>query len=147
VIIIKNGQTNILLISIDCARADHLSIYGYDRKTTPYIDKLSKESVVYENAISPGGWTLPSHASMFTGTYPSKHGCHDKNHFLENELPTIAEVLNKLGYKTVGFCRNDYVSSSTGLNRGFEEYYTFHYKIRKYIKRGMHLLSRKMDKI
>ena len=78
----KNVQTNIILICIDCARADHLSIYGYDRKTTPYIDKLSKESVVYENAISPAGWTLPSHASMFTGTYPSKHGCHDKNHFL-----------------------------------------------------------------
>lgn len=122
-----NNKPNIVLIVIDAARADHFSCYGYHRTTTPFMDKIASEGILYENAISAAGWTLPSHASMFTGTYPSKHGAHNENFFLSDKLPTMAEALTKHGYKTVGFCRGDWVSNSTGLTRGFQEYYNLHF--------------------
>ncbi|MBD3287324.1 sulfatase-like hydrolase/transferase [candidate division KSB1 bacterium] len=122
-----NKKPNIILIVIDAARADHFSCYGYHRKTTPFMDKIANEGILYNNAISTAGWTLPSHASMFTGTYPSKHGAHNENFFLSDKLPTMTEALTEQGYKTVGFCRGDWVSDSTGLTRGFEEYYNLHF--------------------
>ena len=121
------SRPNIILIVIDAARADHFSCYGYRRKTTPYIDQIAGEGVLYKNAISPAGWTLPAHASIFTGTYPSKHGAHLENTVLSDELPTLAEVLMRNGYKTCGFCTNYWITEATGLSRGFSEFYDFHY--------------------
>ena len=118
---------NIILIIIDAARADHFSCYGYHKNTTPFISNIAKESVLYENAVSPAGWTLPSHSSLFTGTYPSKHGAHNENWYLSDKLPTLAEALSELGYRTAGFCRSDWVSESTGLIRGFDEFYHLHF--------------------
>lgn len=126
------SKPNILMIVIDAARADHFSCYGYPKKTSPFIDEIAAEGVVYENAISAAGWTLPSHTSMFTGTYVSKHGVHNENHVFGDELPTMPEVLQKDGYHTVGFCTNDWLSAATGLTRGFTEFYNYQFSIFKH---------------
>jgi arylsulfatase A-like enzyme len=113
---------NILLIVMDATRARHLSCYGYHRPTTPNIERFAERAVLYETAISPSGWSLPAHASIFTGLYPSKHGADDQHKYLTPEIPTMAEVLRSRGYHTCAFCYNEYVGSPTGLNRGFEEF-------------------------
>lgn len=114
------GRPNILLIVMDAARAKNLSCYGYHQPTMPRMDRFAEESVVYEQAISAAGWSLPAHASIFTGLYPSKHGAHDQHKFLEPEHLTMAELLRAQGYQTLAFCLNQYVGPATGLNRGFE---------------------------
>jgi len=133
-----NSKPNIILIVIDAARADHFSCYGYPKKTTPNIDRIAEESVLYENAISPAGWTLPAHTSMFTGTCVSKHGLHNENHIFDDKLPTLPEVLKREGYQTAGFCRNDWISDATGLTRGFSEFHNilygkFKHKLRRFV--------------
>ena len=65
-------RPNVLLIVMDTVRADHLSSYGYHLPTTPNIDRIAKQGILYENAITPGSWTLPSHATLFTGLYPAR---------------------------------------------------------------------------
>ena len=66
--------TSVLLVSIDTLRADRLSVYGYPRTTTPFLEKLAKDSVVFEKVLSPASWTLPAHASLLTGKLPGRHG-------------------------------------------------------------------------
>jgi arylsulfatase A-like enzyme len=120
---IKNapiGKPNILLITMDATRADHLSCYGYERLTAPNLDKLSREGVLYKNAYSTIPGTLPSHASIFTSMYPSKHGAH--NDFNPFKLPegnhTLAEILSERGYRTAGIIGGFFVSHSPALPRG-----------------------------
>lgn len=115
-------KPNILWIVMDTVRADHLSSYGYYRKTTPNIDKLASEGILFENAISPAPWTLPSHASMFTGMFPSKHGSDAEHLYLEDKFNTISEVLRSYGYRTFGYSNNDFVSPRTNLNQGFDNF-------------------------
>jgi len=123
----EKSRPNILFIIIDATRADHFSAYGYPRLTTPNMDRIASEGVLYENAISPAGWTLPATTSIFTGTYVAKHGVNNENHVLGNKLITMPEVLKRAGYHTIGFCTNDWISEATGLARGFNEYYRFNY--------------------
>ena len=111
---------NILWIVLDTVRADHLSSYGYFRKTTPNIDRIASEGALFENAISAAPWTLPSHASMFTGLYPSRHRADAEHLFLADEFDTIAEILHRHGYKTFGYSNNPFVSAKTNLNQGFD---------------------------
>jgi arylsulfatase A-like enzyme len=113
---------NILLIVMDATRAKNLSCYGYNRPTTPHLTQFAEQSTVYKLAISPGGWSLPSHASIFTGLFPSRHGAHDQHKFLSSEFPTMAELLNGFGYHTAAFCSNPYAGPATGLDRGFDEF-------------------------
>ena len=84
---------NIVLISIDSLRADHLGCYGYPKPTTPGIDRLASEGLRFENAVSTTSWTLPSHASMFTGLYSYTHGLVDNGLRLGDDVVTLAEVL------------------------------------------------------
>ena len=70
----NKGPPNVVIIIMDTVRQDHLSLYGYDRETTPNLEKLGRTSTVYRNAHSESSWTLPSHASLFTGLYPNVHG-------------------------------------------------------------------------
>ncbi len=111
---------NIVLIVMDATRARNLGCYGYKRPTTPHLDRLAEGGVLYEQAISPGGWSLPSHASIFTGLYASRHGADDQHKYLQPEYPTLAELLRAHGYHTLAFCENPYVGPATGLDRGFE---------------------------
>ena len=135
----KNKRPNIILISIDCARADHFSCYGHNRRTTPFIDKLTEEGVLFEKCISPAAWTLPSHASMFTGLYPSTHRADDGNYFLDNTHQTLAEALKNRGYLTLGYSRVPWVSSITGLSRGFQKFEEYFFKTSNKLKKAIFL--------
>ena len=92
---------NILLISLDACRADHLSCYGYPHKTTPHIDAVARDGVLFERAQSTNSITLPSHCSMLTGTIPPYHGAHvNRAHLDDASNLTFAEVLQANGYHT-----------------------------------------------
>ena len=117
------GAPNILLIVLDTARADHLSISGYERETTPFLRVLAGESLVYERAVSPSPWTMPAHASIFTGQYPSVHQATFAHRFLSSDLVTLAEILKKSGYATAGFSANPNVSRAFNFNQGFDDFY------------------------
>lgn len=113
----------IVLISIDTCRADYLSCYGYPRKTTPNIDDLAKEGILFENVISPVPLTLPGHASMLTGTIPPYHGVHNNTDYkLASSNVTLAERLKEAGYTTSAFISAFVLDSQFGLNQGFDTY-------------------------
>ena len=115
----KTRSPNILLIVMDTARADYLSCYGHPHPTTPVLDRLAREGVRFATAISPAEWTVPSHASLFTGTFPSRHSAVNQHRYLDGRLHTLAEVLGRRGYRTACFTNNAFISEATGLNRGF----------------------------
>lgn len=107
---------------MDAARQDHLSCYGYPLPTTPNLDRLAEEGVRFTNAISTSGWTVPTHASLFTGAFPSFHGARDGHPVLNEDLCTLAEVLRGCGYRTAGFTNVGWVAEATGLTRGFDSF-------------------------
>lgn len=113
---------NVLLISIDMLRADHVHCYRYQRQTTPHIDQLAAEGVLFENHISSTSWTLPAHAAMFTGLADSVHGCTDTDRRLPDKLVTLAERFAAAGYRTVGFYSGPFLHPAFGLGQGFEHY-------------------------
>ncbi|MEK6715283.1 MAG: sulfatase [Candidatus Omnitrophota bacterium] len=128
---IKNNRSgnlankyNVILISIDTLRADHLSCYGYERNTSPYIDEFSQRCALFTNAFSTSAWTVPAHASLFTGMYASRLGLvqSPRPGILPEEIKTLAEILNQSGYNTAGFHGGGYVSANFGFNRGFSTY-------------------------
>ena len=121
------GPPNILWIVMDTARADALSCYGYGRQTTPYLDAIASEGTVYERAFAASSWTLPSHASMFTGLLPARHGCTSERPYLPETFATVAELLSENGYRTCGYSANSYVSGSHNLARGFQRFELRHY--------------------
>ena len=122
----EKRKPDILLLVLDTVRADRLSCYGYGRPTTPHLDAFAEGGTLFERAISPAQWTIPAHASLFTGEYPSTHGTtqiYDKHS--EDQL-TLAEALHENGYLTVGFCNNPLLGIvENGLERGFEEFYNY----------------------
>jgi len=118
-------KPNIVLIVMDAVRARNMSIYGYKEKTTPMLESIRHDFTLYRNAISSSYWTLPSHASIFTGTYASKHGLVADGDSLKPSFVTMAELLHAKGYKTVALCRNPYVSGFSRLDRGFDLFYDF----------------------
>ena len=115
-----------LLVVLDTVRADRLSLYGYGRDTTPNLARLAERGVVFNEARSAAPWTLPSHASLFTGRWPHELNVSGDRP-LDGTFPTLAEFLAKHGYATAGFVGNTYFCNSWyGLNRGFfhyEDYY------------------------
>jgi len=116
-------RPNVVLITLDTTRQDRLSCYGYERPTSPNIDAFAQEATVYEDAIAPSIWSLPSHASLFTGMYPHEHGATFISPFLDNG-PTIAEQLGEKGYQTIGIAPSFVVRPSAGLDQGFESFET-----------------------
>jgi arylsulfatase A-like enzyme len=119
------GSPNVLLIVIDTGRADHFSFLGYPRKTTPEIDRLAREGTVWERAFATSSWTLPSHASIFTGRYFREHGADRQP--LDDRYTTLAEALAARGYLTAGFSANIYnVTRPVGLARGFQHWEDFY---------------------
>jgi arylsulfatase A-like enzyme len=124
----NRDRPNILLIILDTQRADHLSSYGYHRPTTPYLDSLAAEGVLFERAFAQSSWTLPSHASLFTGRLMHEHGAGNGTvRILDNRFPTLAERLSAEGYATAGFVANTFwAARHTGLARGFAHYEDFY---------------------
>ena len=114
-------RPNVLLIVLDTLRADHLSSYRYLRTTTPKIDRLARDGVLFLNASATASWTLPSHASIMTGRYVFEHQACARP--LDKRFPTLAEFLASNGYATAGFVANTfYCGTKTGINRGFATY-------------------------
>jgi arylsulfatase A-like enzyme len=111
---------NIILLVMDSVRVTNLSCYGYERPTTPNIDALAGQGTLYEQAISVSCWTLPVHASLFTGLYPLNHGVTVSKDALPDGFPTLARRLKDVGYQTACFSYNAYISSATGLDQGFD---------------------------
>lgn len=124
-------QPNLLLVSIDCLRADHVSCYGYGRKTTPALDQLAAGGVRFKRTISSSSWTLPAHLSMLTGLPVSAHGVDDDRLYSRRdkkgeaiEVPLrgvfVSEVLQSAGYATAGFFTWKYLEDQFGFGPGFD---------------------------
>lgn len=113
---------NVVLVSVDSVRADRLGLYGHPVATSPAIDALARESVVFENAITQAPWTLPAHAALFTATHPRSNRVHTTRSQLAGSLPTLAEVLTKAGYATAAVVSGPFFHRRFGLHRGFRHY-------------------------
>lgn len=119
----QNEIRRIVLISIDTCRADHFGCYGYSRNTTPNIDKLATDSVLFNHTISPVPITLPSHSTMLTGTTPLYHNVHDnENYKLSNSNVTLAEILKKNNFATAAIVSSFVLDKQFGLGQGFDSY-------------------------
>jgi arylsulfatase A-like enzyme len=124
----RGNPPNIVWIVMDTVRADHLSVYGYHRKTTANLEKLRGEATLFANAVSPSDFTLSSHGSMFTGLYPSRHGAHftpesPDGRPLAAQRRTLAEILSEKGYFTIAVAANQgYLAADFGMNQGFGVY-------------------------
>jgi len=113
---------NIVLVVLDAVRAASVSAHGYARRTTPHLERLAAEGVRFDRAISTAPWTLPAHATLFTGRYPHELSASWKTP-LDASDPTLAEVLATHGYATAGFTGNFfYTTWETGVHRGFAHY-------------------------
>jgi arylsulfatase A-like enzyme/Flp pilus assembly protein TadD len=119
-----NPAANVVFVTIDTLRADHLGCYGYKRIQTPNVDSLAADGIRFERAYTSVPVTLPSHTVIFTGTYPLLSGVHD---FAANKLnpvqPTLASVLKAQGYATAAVIGSAVLDSRFGLNHGFDFYY------------------------
>ncbi len=112
---------NVLLIVLDTVRAESMSLYGYERSTTPFLKSLAEQGAVFQWAIAPCSWTLPTYASLFTGRFQYETGVNWSTP-LGPTYPTLAEVLSSLGYATAGFVANTFCDTWSGLARGFAHY-------------------------
>jgi len=120
----RPSSPNILLIVLDTVRADHMSCYGYQRQTTPNLDRFAEDARLYTNVLSPACWTLPTHASFFTGLPVSAHGCSWAHPYLDEEFDTLAERLKAAGYQTAGLSSNGFLSKVRSFDQGFDIYWT-----------------------
>jgi len=115
--------SNVVLISIDTLRADHLGAYGYRKSVTPNVDQLAGEGIVFEHAYTPVPLTLPAHTSLLTGEYPPTNGVRDNGEALPASVPTLAERLRENGLHTAAFIGAFVLDRRFGLARGFENYW------------------------
>lgn len=119
-------KKNVIFIVLDTHRRDRLGCYGCPRGTSPNLDAFADTACLFENAISPAQWTIPSHASMFSGQYSNTHLTIQSSHSLDPYFPTLAETLRAQGYRNIGFCNNPLVGViDNGLRRGFDTFYNY----------------------
>lgn len=118
----RDARPNVVVIVMDTARPDYLSVYGHPRPTTPFLDSLAHSATRYDRAYSTSCWTLPSHASLFSGEPNEVHGTAQANTQFPADLPLAAQQLGQAGYQTAGFSNNPWISKTTGLDRGFETF-------------------------
>ncbi len=120
------NRPNVILLVLDTVRADHLPLYGYGRNTTPELAKLAEQATLFTKAVAASNFTLTTHASMFTGLYPRWHGAHPMGAAplgrpLGEPVETLAEILAREGYRTMGITANFwYVNSTFGFDQGFQ---------------------------
>ena len=114
---------NLLLVTLDTVRSDHLGCYGYSKGRTPAIDSLAQHGVLFEHAVTPMPLTLPSHTTMLTGLYPPRHGVRGNGNFrLSTEFKTFTETLKERGYETAAFIGCFVLDARFGLDQGFDVY-------------------------
>ncbi|MHC4608991.1 MAG: sulfatase-like hydrolase/transferase, partial [Planctomycetota bacterium] len=118
-----DARPNVLLVTFDTTRADHLGAYGATYAFTPTLDALAKESVKFNQAFAPAPLTLPGHTTIMTGLYPFYHGVRDNSHFVVDPgLNTLAEALGEAGYQTAATVAAFVLDSRFGLDQGFDSY-------------------------
>lgn len=122
ILLSRSPPPNVILISIDSLRPDHLGCYGHGRNTSPTLDKLAREGALFETVVSTTSWTLPAHAALFTALADSVHFCYDDQKWLDGSRTTLAENLKDSGYETVGFFSAPYLHPSFGFAQGFDSY-------------------------
>jgi arylsulfatase A-like enzyme len=110
---------------MDTMGAKHMSLYGYQRRTTPFLESLAENSTVYSRCFAPSAWTIPSHASMFTGLYPSLHGAFEGNLVLNRNTQQMGSALKMSGYRTFGISSNGLVSPAFGFCHNFDYFKDF----------------------
>lgn len=119
------ARPNVVLISLDTLRADHLSLYGYPRETSPHIDAWARSGgIVFDDVVASAPWTLPSHVSLFTGLDAPRHGVNH-NRPAPNSLNMLAEPLRRAGYATLAVTGGGFVHSSFGFSQGFDQYWSY----------------------
>jgi len=111
---------NVLFILVDSLRSDHLSCYGYPLLTSPRLDTLATQGVLFSSMLAASTWTVPTHASLFTGLYPLSHGAYSVFSTLDPGIPTMAQTLSKNGYYTLSLFSNPLLGSRSGLKNGFD---------------------------
>ncbi|WP_284010677.1 sulfatase-like hydrolase/transferase [Haloarcula pelagica] len=116
--------SNVLFVVLDTVRKDRLSVYDPELETTPHLAEFAEEAAVFDNAVAPAPWTLPVHASLFTGLYPSEHGATQEDPYLEGAT-TLAESLSAAGYDTACYSSNAWITSYTNLTAGFGDHDNF----------------------
>ena len=113
---------NLVLISLDTLRADHLGLYGYARGTSPEIDAFAQQGFVFERVLAPAPNTPPSQMAMMTSLYPGRHGFTGNDDALAQGIETLAQRLERAGLQTAGFVDGGYLRGFFGFDRGFDEY-------------------------
>jgi arylsulfatase A-like enzyme len=114
---------NVLLVVIDTARPDHFSLYGYPRETTPNLDRMASSSTLFTRAYSTSSWTVPAHASLFTGLLPGIHGVTQESWKMRLDHVTLAETFWEHGYRTFAAVGNPNVSIKMFFSQGFDEFH------------------------
>ncbi len=117
----RSSAPNVLLLVLDTTRADAIAAYREGPAYTPTVDALAAEGILFTQARSTSAWTVPSHGSLFTGLYPSRHGAHAESELLPAEAVTLAELLRPT-HETVGFSENPHIIRAKGYAQGFDEY-------------------------
>lgn len=122
-----NKKPNIILLVLDTHRIERMSPYGYHKRNlTPTLDAFAEHATVFDQGIATAAWTVPSHASMFTGLYPTVHQTNQSFQMLPDGIPTVTELLAQNGYETVAFCNNPLVGVlDNGFRRGFNHFYNY----------------------
>jgi arylsulfatase A-like enzyme len=113
---------NVIIIGLDTLRPDHLGCYGYTRRTSPHIDAIAAQGVLFRNVVSKAPWTHPSFATVFTSLYPTQHGATTVKTRMRTDFPTLASTLAARGYLTAAIVNAPTFSPEFGLNRGFDHY-------------------------
>ena len=118
----SGDRPNVVLVVLDTTRADLLSAYDFPAPTTPHLESIARDGIRFTRAFSTDFWTLPAHASLLTGLYPSDHGATSETNLLAPESSTLAERLRAHGYRTAAFVSNPWLSRETGFGQGFERF-------------------------
>jgi len=118
---LQGNNTNILIVLVDALRPDHLSCYGYSQETSPHIDTLASQGMMFKSVFATSNWSVPTHASLFTGLYPFSHGAYSLISILRKDVPTLSEILSRNGYYSLNIYNNPLLGKSGGLSRGFDK--------------------------
>ncbi len=141
-----SASPDVILVSIDTLRADHLSSYGYERQTSPFLDSLAADGVRFAHARSASPWTLPAHTTMLTGQLPATHRVVDDSLSISDTVPWLPELMASAGYATAGFVSTLYVSRMFGFQRGFDHFDDFGIETEKENLRGENVASDVIDR-
>ena len=115
-------RPNVVLYLVDTLRQDHLGVYGYERQTSPSIDALAQDAILFEQAFATSSWTKASTGSLLTGLQPRQHGAVSRNNPLSGDTELLSEILSALGYYCAAIITNPFVAEHWGFNRGYDHF-------------------------